>query len=454
MKSLHSIAFERAVNKLASWAGYEKRFVFPAEKFWSSVGLFDQHEPTENAQRNRYRGMFFRAVNIRAQKFAEGLLASNVVRIVGQNEYEEVEPDHPWVQLKDNPCPHMNAVDYWKWVFLSIDLIGHARSVVRNRQNIMGAQQPEGYLPIYQAFGDLDPIPNSEGGIDAWKFWRADGKVDRFDHEDVLNISRYSPFDPYQTISLVQAAIYELDVDLYMKEYRKKSVNDGGLSSVVLGSDQDVRKDVRDRLAQDFKDYMGTRGIDKALALSHGFKPINFGMDARDLQFIEGNAQTKDDIFDITGVPEALFSKDANRANIFGAQLIFADLTLNPGLKSYCSQLTSELEKAFDAEKGILKVLPEDMTPMDEEMELRKQEMWLRNGVTTENEIRRNEGLEELPHEYSDIPKISMSQVPITDFERADELREEMDDDQFEPNEDEEQEEELEDRKNGAGWPL
>lgn len=393
-----------------------RRFIFPNQNLYSSFGIQNQRQPSENKQRTHYKGMFFRAINIRAQKFAEGMLDATVVRRVEQGEFEEVEPDHPWVELKNNPSPHVNPFDYWMWMSLSIDLVGHARSVIRNRRSIAGAMQPTGFLPIYQMFGELDPIPTADGGVEAWNFWRADGKKTQFPHEEVITFDRYSPFSPYETVSLVQAGILLLDVDHYMKEYRSKSVKEGGLSSVVLSSDEQVQKTQRDQISQDFKAYMGTEGIDKALALSHGFKPVNFGMDARDLQYIEGNLQSKDDIFDFTGVPETLFSKDANRANVEGAERVFAQYTIQPELARYCMQLTTNFERVFDADPNTLFILPPDVSPMDEELEMRKRESQQRTGQRTINEFRAEDGKEPYEHPLADEPLVNMSLLPLSDL--------------------------------------
>lgn len=294
-----------------------------------------------------------------------------------------------------------------------------------------GAMQPTGFLPVYQVFGELDPIPNAEGGIDGWKFWRSDGERKSYPHEDVLTFDRLSPFDPYETVSLVQAGMMLLDVDHFMKEYRKRSIEKGGLSSVVLASEETkVQKKQRDQLAQDFKQYMGTKGIDKALALSHGFKPVTFGIDARDVQYIEGNLQSKDDIFDFTGVPEALFSKEANRANIQGAQAVFAQHTIEPELLGYCMQLTTNFERIFGADENVLFVLPPDVTPVDEELEIKKRESQQRTGQRTLNELRAQDGKDPYDQPLADEPLINMSLVPLSQLSGPPTLNDQFADDQ------------------------
>lgn len=392
-----------------------KRFVFGQSQLYNSWGYMNPDEPTSRRQRKDYRGLFFRCVNIRADQISAAMMQAKVMRRVGLDEYEEVEDDHPWVQRLRRPVPQANADDYWKWVSLSRDLLGHAHALVSDFERIMGTKVPNGFMPVYSEFGDLNPIPNAKGGIDGWQYTRSDGKRFRYDPEEVLALRRTSPYNPYKTMSLIQAAVHELDVDHYMKEYRKDSVADGGITSDIISTEQQMNKTQRDQLSQDFKEFKGKRGQGKVLALSHGMDLVKTSMDARDLQYIEGNVQNANDLRFITGIPEALYAKDANRAVLEGAERVMVQYTIMPELTLLCRQLTTEFEKIYDAEPDVLTVQPPDITPIDEELQIKRRESYLRTGQRTIDEYRQEDGKDEYPEGIGSVPLVSFSQAPLKD---------------------------------------
>lgn len=402
-------------KRITMAAKMAKRFVFGQSQLYSSWGYMNPDEPTERTQRTNYRGLFFKCVNVRAKETAKAMQEAKVVRVMGPNEYEEVEWDHPWNQRLQRPVSKTQTVDFWEWAVLSRDLLGHAHSLVSEWESVMGSRLPAGFLPIYSEFGDLNPVPNARGGVDAWEYLRSDGKKFRYDTEEVLAFRRTSPYNPYKTMSLIQAAAMELDIDFYMKQYRKASVKDGGITSDIISTDQQMNSTQRDKLSQEFKQFKGQRGQDKVLALSHGMELVKDSMDARDLQFIEGHIQNKNDIYYITGVPEALFAMGSNRAESESAERVMKQYTIQPIVDSLCKQLTTEFEKIYEADEGVLMVMPPEVAPIDEEIRIKRRESYLRTGQRTIDEYRQEDGLEEYSDGIGSVPLVSFSQSPLRD---------------------------------------
>jgi HK97 family phage portal protein len=401
------------IQRIWQRAKIAKRLVFGQSQIYSSWGYQNVDEPTPRRQRQDYRGLFFKCVNIRASQIASAMEEAKVVRVLGQDEHEEVEYDHPWAKRLRKPVPDSHSEDFWEWVSLSRDLIGHAHSLVDDFDTVMGADLPTGFLPIYSEFGDLNPIPNAKGGVSGWQFIRSDGQKKQYDPNEVLAIGRTSPYNPYKTMSLIQAAIHELDVDQYMKEYRKDSVKEGGITSDIISTEQQMNQPQRDRLSQEFKEFKGKRGHGKVLALSHGMDLVKTSMDARDLQYIEGNVQNANDLKFITGIPEALYAKDANRAVLEGAERVMIQYTIQPEVDKLCKQVTSEFERIYGADEGKLMVMPPDLTPIDEALEIKRRESYLRTGQRTIDEYRQKDGKEEYDNGIGDVPMVGFSQVPL-----------------------------------------
>lgn len=264
---------------------FAKRFLFPTYATYQGFGYDNPYEPREKDQRDSYRGAFFRCVEIRSNIKAQAMMDAKVMRQIGQGEYKEVEPDHPWVQLMNKPNPYIPAYQSYWWMSTSVDLMGHANHVVLD---VDGFGQPLSIMPIYVDFGDLNPVPNQYGGIDAYVLMNTGGETRRVEKENVVAVNRPSPFTPLETFSLIQAGIFEIDTDKYMKMYRRDSVKDGGITSDIFSTDQVMQKSERESVSQELKKYKGRRGVDKIMTLSHGLEPIKSKMDMKDLQYIDG----------------------------------------------------------------------------------------------------------------------------------------------------------------------
>ena len=391
-----------------------QRFLFPNYATFGGFGYDNPYEPKERDQRDSYRGAFFRCIEIRAAMKAQAMLDAKVMRVTGQGEYEEVEPNHPWVILKNKPNPNSTAYHTYWWMSTSMDLMGHAHHIVLD---VDGFNQPISLLPVYVDFGDLNPVPDMYGGVSEWVYNATAGNIQRIPNENVVPIMRPSPFTPYETFSLIQAAIFETDTDKFMKIYRRESVKDGGITSDVFSTDKDMRSEDRSKVAQELKKYKGRRGHNEVLVTSHGLKPVKYNMDMRDLQYIDGLIQNDKQLKFITGVPVPLFSDGSNRSVVEAAEREMIQYTIMPELTRDCEQLTLGFERIFGSEPGMLKIVPPDLKPLDEELEIRKRESYLRTGQRYINEYRAEDGKEDLPG--GDVPMIQLGLVPLNNEEET-----------------------------------
>ena len=71
-----------------------------------------------------WRGIFFACVEMRAHGIAEAMTGARVERILGQSEYEMVDPAHPWAALLRRPAKGKSAYMLWYWVSLMRDITG------------------------------------------------------------------------------------------------------------------------------------------------------------------------------------------------------------------------------------------------------------------------------------------------------------------------------------------
>lgn len=390
----------RRVHVQGTNGSHTTRQVFP-QQIHQQMGLQENLPKNQSTQEKNFRGIFFRCIAMRANLMSQGMMGFSVNRHTDQNESEAVEHSHPWVELLHNPAKGIIPPKaFYKWVSESYDLNGHADMIVqRGAGNV-----PERLLPVFKRFGEVYAIPSGDGSTGGWVFYRHDGYKETYPKEDVIRVGRMSPFSPWDTISLLQAAMLDLDIDLYMKQFRKKSVEERGLPTNVLISDQTVSQDQANEYASRIKEFSKKN---KVLTLGKGLTP--WSQTAKELEFIQGLIQTKDDIKDITGVPRGMFSPDSNRASANSLRFQFIEDTINPELEDISGWLTFGLELSFGSEGLFIKV--PDLKPTDPEEERKNEQHLITTGQKSQNDLLRQKGEEEVPH--GDTYWISPSLMPV-----------------------------------------
>jgi HK97 family phage portal protein len=353
------------------------------------IGLSDTYEPDSEQIRTAYRGLVYRLAQVRSDAIASALMQLTVERPTGQGEFRIVEPTHPWVTLLQRPNPNHSTRKLWKLTSLLRDLQGRIDFLIeRGARNV-----PIALHPVFPIYGELRPVPNTIGGVDQYIFARADGKMIPFPVEDVVRIQHVNPITPFESASLLKAAAYEIDVDLYMKVYRRDMIKDGGLNATVLTSDQEITKPQAKQYGEEFKNkFLGIKGIKEVAVMGKGLKPHNVGVTAKDLEFIEGARLNTTDLLNIFGVPEGMISDSANRANADTSRLTFYQNTVQPEAELIADELTLSLERAFGAKPNALRVRVPDLAPLDHDFELRKDTSMVAGGLRTINEVRKENG--------------------------------------------------------------
>jgi len=141
------------------------------------LGIRDYGRPSEHEQRELLRGTFEACVRRRARRFASAVLPSRegpglrIERKTGEG-WEEVEEDHPWLNLIRRPNESRSPYVYWKWVSLARDLQGRAPQLVWDDSRGI----PEHLYEIYPEFGYVQPLASREGGVDGYIYERDDGR--------------------------------------------------------------------------------------------------------------------------------------------------------------------------------------------------------------------------------------------------------------------------------------
>lgn len=378
------------------------------------AGVSDDDAPALAAQRTAYRGLIALASRLRAGRVAQAMAGAAVEREVGPDEFEPVEPAHPWARLLREPSPHYSRRHLWYWAQQAKDL-GRGAFLVVERD---GAGRPLHLHPVFPAFGTMAPVGGPSGEVEGYVFTRTDGRRQRFDARDVVWVRHPHPVSPYESASLLEITAYESDTDLYQRVYLRDLLKRGGGPRLQVTTDQELTQaDAREAEAIVSAKVWNQERTGVVPVFGRGASLQTVGLSTKDMEFVEGAGLNRRDLLQIWGVPEGLLSDRANRANADAAQYIFADLTVQPEADDNADQLTVQLRAAFDGVDrrtptvSALVVRAPDVVPLDPDFVLRQDEMHLRTGQRAVNELRERDGLDGF--DGGDEPLVSAALVPL-----------------------------------------
>lgn len=382
-------------------------------------GLFDNTKPDAQRMKRDLRGLFYSLLDRRANNIAKAVIGTQgmdgfrVMRVGTQGDSEEVEPNHPWVNLIRRPNPAQPPYKTWHWASMACDATGSADFIVEDGP----AGVPEAMYPIYRAWGTVRPKLDRTGAVDGWVFHRADGRDIPLEARDIVRFTHGSAFDPADTMGLIERAVYELDHEYYSRVYEQGYLQNGRPPNVYLSYDGDVDNTTREQVGQKFKQmYMGAgqgRAVKGVPVMDKGGEIKTVALSPGDLMMLDSRQFNEERLYDICGVPYNLKSDTANRSNAQVAERTFARDTIGPRVTEMSSELTFCFERSFGAEPGALEVEAPDVMPVDREQEATITRVKLETGQMTLNEVRERDGLEPYDRDEADQPLVSSTVQPL-----------------------------------------
>jgi phage portal protein BeeE len=139
-----------------------------------------------------------------------------------------------------------------------------------------------------------------------------------------------------------------------------------------------------------------------------------------DLAALAEAGATKDEIANAFGVPLAFLTTETNLANLQAAMQQHSSLTIRPRLRRRDEKINEQLIPLYDP-SGRLFVASDDPAQASQEQQLQQQDMDLKWGVRTINEVRAERGLP--PVEWGDRPWLPVNLAP-SDFPERDDILE------------------------------
>jgi HK97 family phage portal protein len=335
------------------------------------------------------------------------ILAFNVAKVPFHvykeqpNDEDRLIENHPLYDLVKYPNEYMKAWEFWWLVQGFLDGTGNA--FIYHPLN--GVKRP---MELY-----LLPTNYVKMRIENGKFYydyNAGGTIQTFTGEEVLHMKYPSIQNINMGVGPLEAARAGVNLDAYMTNYQISLLANRARPDVVLKTTESISPAEAKRTAKEFKKQYG--GVDKAggiAVLGSNLDITTIGLNPADLEYLKSREFNKDEIAGIFNIPPYKLGKveKVNMANAHELEHSFQADTIKPRLIMRDQYLTS-LVQLYDPR---LIIKSDNIVPRDREFELKQEEIDLRLGVVSRNEIRTKRGLDKV--KGADELYIPFNMVPM-----------------------------------------
>jgi len=349
----------------------------------------------EKGDLNTFTGTVYDCVNLISE------VVSQYEPEIYKGDNEEEEKQHELLSLIQNPQPNIPAgirgSDLLYGTEAFILLSGEAFWYLS-----LGAQtkKPKDIILLNPA--KIGISVDKKGNVIGY-FTKKDGKPDiPLDIEEIIHLKTFNPKNPYRGLSVIKTHADEIATDDFSGQFTKNFFkNNAGVSGVLaLGNNENmISPEAFKKFTQQWRQkYEGVDNAGKTALLRFGeasFTKVGLGLDQLDMTALK--KMTKDDILQAFRVPLPLLGKaegtGLNQGSVDALEYVFAKYNIEPKLDMIDGALQLMIDRYWPDQQ--LRVEHESTIPENKEFE-QKQQMEFLNKVMTVNEVRAQNGLDEV----------------------------------------------------------
>jgi HK97 family phage portal protein len=320
--------------------------------------------------------------------------------------------EHPILDLLRRANPFHNSFDLWELTELYLEVNGSAYWLL-DLDPLLGIPHQIWILPSQ----NVTPRrrPGSDNLVDAFEY-RA-RTTQEFPAERVVHFRFPDPRDPYTSgLSPLRACFEQVALTSEYAAMKRAIYDNTGVPSVVITPEEVVGEEERDRLESQWEQKFRRGGAGRALVAESSWHVSVLSHSLGDLAALADMRATKEDIANAFHVPLPFLSARTNLANMQAADHLHKTLAITPRLRRRDEKLNLQLVPLYDP-SGRLFLASEDPTPANQESLLRQEQVHLKYGVRTINEVRAGHGLPPVP--WGNVPWTPAPAGRPTDMENA-----------------------------------
>jgi HK97 family phage portal protein len=328
---------------------------------------------------------------------------ASTAHIVSKAADMEEVVDHPGLELLNSVNSFLNGYDLAELDALFGDLCGNAYWYIVDS----GLGTPEQLWVVFPQFMKVKPNPKTF--IDGYIYERGAKKIE-FEEKEIIHFKHVSPLSEFYGIGSVVGAIEAYNVWMKMSDYEAATFDNMGRPDMAVVAKQRLQPEQEKRLIKTWaQSYGGPKNAGKVAVLTGDLEIKEFGFAPREMSYLEGRREVKLGICNAFGVPYSFLDTDSvNLANAKVGFRQWAKVAILPRCTRRQGKLNEKFWPRYDER---LFCAYENPVPEDDELLLKQDEMYLKNGVIAINEKREDLGKEAWEEEF-DRPWFPMNMVP------------------------------------------
>ncbi|MFI2632621.1 phage portal protein [Streptomyces collinus] len=273
---------------------------------------------------------------------------------------------HAALDLWLKPNPFMPRQEFVESSTQHYDLTGETPWVIARHP---GVNIPLEMWPVRP--DRITPVPDPERFLKGYVYTGPDGQQIPLELDEVIQLRRPCPWDPYRGLSPVLSILPDLDTSRYAAEWSRSffvnSAQPGGIIEVPQALSDTEFDELRERWNEQ---HRGVGNAHRVAILEHGqWKDRTISQ--RDMQFVELRGATADRVREAYGISKSAIGdfEDINRASALAAKAWFAEQQTVPRLERIKAALNHDLLPMFGRTAEGLEFDYCDPVPPDPETE-------------------------------------------------------------------------------------
>lgn len=231
--------------------------------------------------------------------------------------------------------------------------------------------------------------------------------------DEIVHHKEFNPANPYRGKGVVMAAAVTIDTENYAEEYNKSFFRNSAVPEVVLATEQKLTDAQVKRMHAEWQaKYGGTNNAHKTAILEGGLDIKSFSIKHSEMQFLEGLGFSRDKILAMFQVPKSRLgmTEGVTVSNAEATINIYLKYCVKPLMESRADALTEFLLPQYKGTEEMFFDI-EDPVPEDVKAKVERQKAEFSMGAITPNEIREENGRDEVVG--LDSFYLPVSQIPV-----------------------------------------
>lgn len=264
----------------------------------------------------------------------------------GKLEDRQEVTDHLALRVWNNPNDFYSQVEFIESCQQHFELTGEMYWVLERDPRVRSVVT--GMWPVRP--DKMSPVPSAERFLAGWIYTSPDGEQVPLRTDEVIQVTRPNPLDPYRGMGAVQAVLVQMDATRYSMEWNRNFFVNGAEPGGLIQLDKRLGDDEWDEFqARWAETHRGVSNAHRVAILEQGSTWVENKYTARDMQFAELLNVSREIIREAFGIHGHMLglSEDVNLANAQAAEITFARWTTVPRLERWKGALNNRFLPLF-----------------------------------------------------------------------------------------------------------